>query len=466
MKLQKNNKYAKMIATMLLTSAILSGCGNAEAVVEPNESEVIEEIVEENINVVEEDIEVHDIVKDQYYYYNYFNITDQERENRLDIKYPNVVHRSNHIKTLLVRDGDVYKVLPVLLIVDDIEKVSTFYDLFTEEKLFDYSYNDISEIEGELDVQYHYYINGYNFSKIQNAIPYFDNKEIVGYGTCLYTQLFLIEHFDEFKEKDGINYQIDIDSIIEYFYDIPFNTGDLMISSYDYADNYVTTVPLENQVTSKELGLKSKYNAEEDKYFDFWKISDEEAEDRLANFEIVVDSKEEMTADSIHTLVFKDSEGNYKLMNIVMFVEDGMVRVSDVYTAIHLFDAPIVSKLNYKIVNENVHYYEGMDLENIVNVIPYFDDKEIVKIDIFNQTNYFVGESINELRKKDGVDYKYPESTYWFYLYPMEECNSAEISYSVEEYAKNYLVTVPQDMQVNSKDLKMNLDKDKVKTLN
>ncbi len=462
MKLQKNNKYAKMIASVLLTSTILTGCSSASAAVEPKESEVIEEVIN-----VDENIEVHDIPKDENYFYNYYKISNQERENRLnrlDIKYPDAMHRSLHVKTLIVKDNGLYKVLPIIELWDLSSKKALFYDFFTEEELFECPINDESELNFEWG-SYGDCTKGYDFSKIQNAIPYFDDKEIVEYGASYYAETFIDKYLNEFSKRDGIDYSVNMDDIIEYFYDIPWSSDDLFFSTYDYADNYVTTVPLENQVTSKELGLKSTYNKEEDKYFDFWKISDEELEERLNDLELI-DKDEKLIASTIQTLVFADKENNYKLMNVLMHVEGKTLELYDIYTGIHLFDAPIKDKLIYGNTKEGDHYYWGMDLENIQNSIPYFEDKTIVKLDVFDETNAFVTNSINALREKDGINYKYPESSYWFYLYPMGEYNTDNLEFTKEVYAKNYLRSVPQDMQVYAKDLKMGLDKDKVKTLN
>ena len=465
MKLQRNNKYAKMISSILLTSTILTGCSSAEAVVQPKETEIIEEA---ETPMVAKDTEVHDIAKDENYYLNYYKISDQERINRLsrlDIKYPDLVHRSQNIKTLIVKDNDVYKILPVIELWDTNNKISYFYDLFTEEELFEYPYKDISEVTATCDPYYGNYTGGYDFSKIKNAIPYFDDKEIVEFGVCFYAQTFFEKNLNKFAQRDDINYYLDIDGILEYYYDLPFNSDTLMINTYEYADNYVTTVPLENQVTSKELGLKSTHRIE-DKYSDYWKLTDEQINERLSDFEFD-DKNSEISADIIQTLVFKDEEDNYKVMNIRMSVNDNNeLEIYDVYTNMHLFDSKIKDNFGYSIGEEK---YVNIDFKHITNAIPYFENKEILDIYDFLECAYFVENNSNYFAEKDGINYKPLENSYYYYIYPKNgegDFSLEDIVKTKEEFAKYYIISLPDDLRVNSKDLKMGLDKDKVKVLN
>ena len=469
MKLQRNNKYAKMIASLLLTSAILTGCTSTNTVAEPVETEVIEtlhEIDEATEEIVEN--EIHDIDKSEYYYYDYYKISDRQKElrlERLDIKYPDVVHRSQNIKTLIVKDNDTYKVLPVIELRDSNKNTAYFYDLFTEEELFEYPYKDVSEIIGTYNESLGYYTDGYDFSKIKNAIPYFDDKEIVEYGVCFYAQTFLMRYLNEFRERDDINYHIDVDSIIDYFYDPPFHSDTLMINTYDYADNYVTTVPLENQVTSKELGLESTHRIE-DKYSDYWKLNDEEINERLCDFEFD-DKDSKISADTIQSLVFKDEDGNYKLMDITMNVNDNNeLEIYDVYTDMHLFDVKVNNNFGYSSEKEK---YVNIDFKHITNAVPYFENKEILDIYDFFGCVYFVGNNHDYLVEKSNIKYKPIENSYLYYIYPGNGTSNFSLDKIVktkEEYAKYYIISLPDDLRVTTKDLKLGLDKDKIKTLN
>ena len=457
MKLQRNNKYSKMIASVLLTSTILTGYSSAHAVIDQNESELID---------VVEDTEVHDIPKDENYFYNYYKISDNERENRLrrlDIKYPDAVHRSGYIRTLLVKDSGVYKVLPVIVKVDLMQNVMTFHDLFTEEKLFDYPFKNISEVDISPD-SYGDYSHGYDFSNIKNVIPYFDDKEIIEWGVCFYAETFIQKYLDEFKQKDGINYKLNMDDIISYFYTIPFQSDDMMLSTYDYADNYVTTVPLENQVTSEELGVKSTDYGVERKYSDFWKISNEEVENRLNNFEMI-DPEETLSCNLVQTLVFEDADKNIKIMNVIISSLGENITLKDAYTNIELFSAP-VKDFGYYSENETVRGYTGINFGKKFNEIPYFEDKKIIKLDVCTESNYYVFNNMDNLRQRDGIMYDPTEDSYCFYMYPMKSTDLEKLSYTRGEFARNYVITVPQDMQVYSKDLKLGLDNIKTKTLN
>lgn len=449
MKLQRNNKYSRKItsgiATILLMSSVLCGC---------NKIETTNDI---STNIVEE-------VKDENYYLNYYKITDEERLERLkelDIKYPNASHLGQYLKTLVVKDNDVYKILPVIELWDLNNNKSIFYDLFTEEKLFEYPFNDVKEITAEVNKEYGDYISGYDFNKIQNAIPYFKDKEIVEFGVCFYAETFLKKHLNEFSEKDGIEYKINMDDIIEYFYDIPFNPDNMLINTYDYADNYVTTVPVENQVTSKELGLESTYR-EEDKYSDYWKISKEEIEEKLNDFDIF-NEEFQMNASKIQTLILKDSDNNYKVMNVCMDILNSKVlEVYDVYSGTHLFDLLLTGKMAYDKIDEE---YVNIDLNNIYNAIPYFEDKEIVKIDNLLGTVHFVENNYNYFVNTDNINYKPLENSYYFYIHYNEEYSLGNIYMSKKDYAKYYIISVPEDLQVSTKDLGMKLEDLKVKVM-
>ena len=457
MQLQRSNKYTKKITkgitSILLTSSILL-----------NGTSVVASSVNNNTK-----IEIASDEKDQYYYLNFYKISDKDKNDRLsklDIKYPNALHRMDYINTLVVDDNGVYKIIPVIELYDLFEEKTDIYDLFTEEKLFelketkDYYYNNIKSDDYGM-------IHGHDFTKIENEIPYFKEHQVVEYGLSYYSAVFFEKHLYEFIKKDGINYKIDVDSIISYLYNIPFYTYKTLFTTYKLADNYVTTVPNENRVTSEELGVKSTYRIE-DKYSDFWKISDEEINEKILNFEIS-NSTETYNELTVHTLVLKDKDDNYKLLNVLLKDEnnDGNIEFIDLYTEKYLFEAPFEGEFYYFVgENDYEHENKGINFEKMRNAIPYFDDKTIVKLDIANATNAFMYENFNYFRKKDKINYKYIEGSYYSRIYPLENNSDEPIVLSKEAYLKNYVVTLPEDLQVPTKELLKGLDNVKTKTLN
>ena len=464
-----NRLYTKMITSVVLVSTILSGCSsNTGAQDEPLVTAEVEPVATATVEPLEtaeiaEDNGIHDIEKNQKYYLNYYKIGDNERARRmerLDIKYPDSVHWSIYIKTIIVEDHGTYKVIPALEIWDLNKQKSVFYDLFTEEKLFDFPLDEETDYETDY---YGYYKKGFDIDKIENAISYFDDKAIIEFGVCFYAETFFEKHIHDFRIRDGIDYEINMDDIIEYYYNIPFNSDEMMLITSEYAENYVTTVPLENQVTTEELGLTCTYNREEDRYFDFWKISNEEVRERASEYDLK-NGEDKVSPESIYTLVIKDAEDNYKLMHTIMTDDGKTMSFYDFYTLIHLFDAPITSTFYYKVKSQENHYFEGIDLNSIKKAIPYFDDKKIEKVDFYIETNNFLSERLEELSKKDGIDYKCPEQSYYYQLIPPTEAETSmsTLFYSRTALLNNYLRTVPLDMQVGRKDLEVGLDKDKI----
>ena len=441
MKLQRNNKYVnkltKGLSTLLLVSTILTGVNvNAYA-------------NEENI-------------KNPFYYLNFYRISDNERNDRLtklDIKFPEAIHVMDNIDTLVVNDNGTYKVMPVIRVYDNFKEKMEVYDLFTEEKLFELP--ETIEVYNNVKLNNYSQKVGHDFSKIENAIPYFSNKEIVDYGSCTYLTLFFEKNMKEFSKRDSIDYQFNRFMLLSYLYEANVNPLRSQYSTQRLADNYVTTVPIENQVTSEELGLKASSH-DEDKYFDFWKYNEQNLEQNLEDFEVVFPDAV-LSGAGVQTLVFKDNEGNYKLMNVLMNIQNNKMYLYDLFSNTELFNVNMIADLEYKMDNNFVHQYTGIDFSTVYDAIPYFNDKQIIKLDTCTEINNFVYENIVEFSNKDKINYKYPEGSYFYYNFPYDFEYNDDIVMTEEEYAKNYLVNVPTEMQVYSKDLKLGLDNVKTK---
>ena len=113
MKLQRNNKYAKKITAglgaVILSASILVGCGN---------------------NTTEKSIETPTVtemsmptpeIKNEYYYLNYYKLSDDEVNNALkdyELKFPDSIWRMNQIYSLIIKDSNEnYKVLQIIYIL-------------------------------------------------------------------------------------------------------------------------------------------------------------------------------------------------------------------------------------------------------------------------------------------------------------------------------------------------------------
>src|SRR5574344_933489 len=103
MKLQRNNKYTKRLtaglASAILSASILVGCTNTQALT-PTPTPTPIEIVE---------VEEKPIIKDVNYFFNYYKISDEEVEKRLedyDIKHKDAKWCMVNIGTVLLEDKD------------------------------------------------------------------------------------------------------------------------------------------------------------------------------------------------------------------------------------------------------------------------------------------------------------------------------------------------------------------------
>lgn len=433
MKLQRKNKYSKKIAVGLLSAVLfanLVGCDDTKAMNEVANEVVIEEIVVDNV---------------EEKYTNFYDITEEEKEKRMEalqIKYPDAVTLLNQVSSFTIKDSEGnYKVIQTLERYNENSDIITYYDLFTEEKLFDLVITEECGYDSSTNL-----FTNVDFSTIHNEIPYFKDKEIVEYGMCLGTIAFVRNHFNEVCGTNGVYEDYDYSYVFNYLFSENFIDSETYFTVKELADNYVTMVPKAYQVTAEEMGIRPTYR-EERKYADYWKISNEEKEERMKDVEIVK-PLQKFQASVVHTLIFKDKEENIKIMNVYLLSQNNKITFCDLYSGIALFESTINGDIKY--TDEG---YTGINFNFKENSIPYFEDKEIISIDNAHVSNWYVQLNIGSLRARDNINYEIPDFGCIYYMYPYGSFDLNNLFFSKQEYAECYVVTVPKEMQVATREL-------------
>lgn len=460
MKLQRNNKYLNKItaglSSLLLASTLIAGCAN-ENEGTLNSTKIVE-TVDEQIPVVDEQVPAEK-VRDITYFLNYYRLRKEAveiEEKKYDVKYPNELLRMNQVNTLIVKNNEEenYKIILVKQIIDKENNIIHYYELFTDEHIFDMSYN------GNAETDKYGKISNYDFNNMQNAIPFFDNNKVVEYGLCNYSGLFVTTHLKELSKRDGIDY---MDPKWEPCYILfprkEFNTSEEFHTTKEMLWFYVQVVLPENTITGYQMGLPISYR-EEDKYKDYWKLSDKEIQSNIADFEIKSPNTV-LNARNAQTLVIKDSKDNYKVLNTIMYENGNMQEFYDLYSGLYLFSLVNSGDITYD-ANKG---YSGFNFNSMTDAIPYFDDKTIAKLDSLPKTNYFISEHIQELSEKDGIKYNSPEEGLSYILYPTGEYFTADINHTLEEYARVLAQSVPKEMLVPYNELIVGLELENAKVL-
>lgn len=458
MKLQRNNKFkgkiARGISTLLLTSMLLSGCSTAVSAETVENPTTIPDAVE---HTIEETTYSNTGKFPSNYYLNYYKIDNEEVEKRysvFDIKYPNALWSLNYLSTVLVKDSnDDYKVIQAFIYINTSNKKIEVYDLSTEVELFEFPYDDLNS---DLTINNSGLFYNAKIDKATNKAPYFDNAEIVGFGSLGYEILFLNDIIEEQREKDGISYILYLPEVYNQVYTDNMDFTNNFKTTQELLKDYVKYVPIEHQLNSKELGLKPTYPAER-KFFDSYKISDEQIDSRISKLNIH-DKNEKISMGSVYTLVLKDSDDDYKLLSVISSNEgEDKKEFYDLYTKEYLFTLKCKKDFDYDI---DSGLFKNIDFSKLIDPIDYFNDKKICYMADCREVNYFSIRNIDELSKEDGITYKMPCSPILYILFPTGSYYIEEQFYTVEQYARNY-VTLPEDMIVTAKEL--GFENDKVK---
>lgn len=189
-------------------------------------------------------------------------------------------------------------------------------------------------------------------------------------------------------------------------------------------------------------------------YFDFMDITDEEINKRISEIDIKNPDKI-CNMNYVKTVVTIDDNGDYQVL-LTSIVEDEMVAdFYDVFTEKYLFTLKNSNGFYYE--NENSYYYD-MDLSNIDEKTPYFDDKEIVAIGDNYAMIYFVNDYLNEVKQQIGLKYntlpnKYYDCIYEYYNSIIDgdfyETPNYELNFSISELAKQYVRFLPNELRMD-----------------
>lgn len=444
MKLIKNNKYKNRvtagIGALVLSLGILTGCNNNNNNNNNNSEISYNEVVSPLQNSLE----------DVDYLSNYYNISDSElntRINNLEIKHPNREIDINKLLSLAVKDKDGnYKTFYVLYINQN--NKLRFYDIFTECFMFELDYSDFKYNE---DNNGKYAID---CSKINTQLDYFDDKEILGIGSCYYAINFYIEYFQDIIDRYG-----KIDKY--YTYDTVYQCNNSFNkSSYnvlDIAKIYSKYVVKEFQETSKELTLSSNnlekvnnlvFSLDDHDYFcNYYNISDEEVFSRISNIDMKYPNKK-VNSLLIFSLVLKDKNDDYKT---IMLLSSGFSDDNNMVNLYDPFTEEVVCKINYDdlIISYTSAKYD-VDTSKIIPCVDYLKDNKIISIGNCYHSITFFGEYFEEIIDKYGTTGTYNYNT-------ISQCSEAynheNEFYTVNELAYIYSKYVVSEFQVTSKEL-------------
>ncbi|MBQ3404181.1 MAG: hypothetical protein IJG63_02035 [Oscillospiraceae bacterium] len=451
MKLIKENKYSKkltnVIASILIASTILSGCGSVSA---SSDTELTPTPTVTEEVVVNSPIPSLDPKKLSRYYCNYYKISDEEVENRMEnynIKYKNSLWCMSYIMYTVIKYDNNIKLIPCIQMLDNKNNLLRIFDLESENLLY------TIPCPGDLKLTDSGSYNNLDLTQISVKSDFLKDKEIIEYASCIYDLTFLNDYIDFFRERDGFNYYYLNDyKCFNEVYPDGLEIDNVFMTEEDLFKEYVKYVPLENQITAKEMGLEIDYPIER-KYSDAWRISNEELEERTSKLNIL-NEDEENTMNSVFTLVLKDSQDNYKLMNVIFQkrtneLNEDILCFIDIYTGQDLFS---IKANGNECFNYDTGEFENIDFDSIHNSLPYFDDKEICYLSSIIETNVFVSNHIEEFRERDNVMYEYQTDDAFYALFPRGEYHMSEVSYTTKEYASLY-VRLPEEMIVYAKDL-------------
>ena len=401
-------------------------------------------------------------LEDVNYFSNYFNISNEELQNRLnglDIKNPEKVITLNKVGTLILKgiNGD-YKIIQTGEYSDFENSKLVLYDLFTEEIICSINTSDMDYSIGDFDVSHGKYEN-IDTNKFTDISSNLDGYEIVEYGTVQYAIEFIVKHFNELLSNYApLDAYYTVDTVDQNNYLVKDEMGkyyeEISITIYELAENYVRNIPYEFQISSKDLNLSS--NKLEYKY-NVYSISEEEKQKRLSKLEMIA-SKEVIDVSEVLTLVLENSNSEPKILLAYAQSQDGInFKLYDLFTNEFLCNFNVENKDNIQFSkNDRLIGYDESDCSNKSELL---DNYYIKQIGLYDYSLSYVVENIDYFRNRDGIDYKIMSDAY-FNVFPN---GKQGVSMSIEEYAEAYVTYTPEELQISSKNLKISNDKTLIK---
>ena len=250
MKLQRNNKYARRITAglgaLVVSLGILTGCNNSNGFLSKEDIAIERMYDGENLK---------DSLRDPNYFSNYYMISDEEVEKRLEninIKNPDEIVSLGDVGTLVLKDkNDCLKVIQTREYRDFENHSIMLYDLFTGDLICNIDSTYMNYNIGNFDESNGKYIS----VKASNFI--IENKnlkdyEVLEYGNPQYIIYFLANHFNDLINNYGpevTTYSYDIGEPNDYL----FGGEEKLFKEFEYsikkiAINYAKNVPIEFQI--------------------------------------------------------------------------------------------------------------------------------------------------------------------------------------------------------------------------
>ena len=495
MKLQRNNKYARRITAglgaLVVSLGILTGCNNSNGFLSKEDIAIERMYDGENLK---------DSLRDPNYFSNYYMISDEEVEKRLEninIKNPDEIVSLGDVGTLVLKDkNDCLKVIQTREYRDFENHSIMLYDLFTGDLICNIDSTYMNYNIGNFDESNGKYIS----VKASNFI--IENKnlkdyEVLEYGNPQYIIYFLANHFNDLINNYGpkvTTYSYDIGEPNDYL----FGGEEKLFKEFEYsikkiAINYAKNVPIEFQIPSKYIELEEKDSIKDNIYdfmdyekdnkmYDLYKnledpnyltnyfnISNNEISNRLERLDIKNPEKV-ITLNKVGTLLLKDKFGGYKVVQVSEYYdyENGNIILCDLFT----------EEVLCQIDKDDLDHYIGSWSEThgkYINVTPdmftilndSLNDYEIIEYGTIQYAYDFVLNHFDEIIYKYGnktASYSWNNKDQNDYLFKDElDKYYSEISRTIYELACNYVKNVPYEFQIESKDLNLSSSKEEYK---
>ena len=192
----------------------------------------------------------------------------------------------------------------------------------------------------------------------------------------------------------------------------------------------------------------------------YYKISDEEVSKRLKNLDIKNPSKT-ITMEKVGTLVLKDKNDDYKIIQTGEYTdyENNIVTLYDIFTEEVLCSISL-NDMDYDIGNPDVSHcvYTNITPDMFTILNDSLNNYKIVEYGTVQYSTEFISKHFIELIDKYApcvVDYTCNTWEQSFFLFPDEGINYSDIEYPISKIAENYVINVPIEFQIASKELNL-----------
>ena len=192
----------------------------------------------------------------------------------------------------------------------------------------------------------------------------------------------------------------------------------------------------------------------------YYKISDEEVSKRLKSLDIKNPSKT-ITMEKVGTLVLKDKNDDYKIIQTGEYTdyENNIVTLYDIFTEEVLCSISL-NDMDYDIGNPDVSHcvYTNITPDMFTILNDSLNNYKIVEYGTVQYSTEFISKHFIELIDKYApcvVDYTCNTWEQSFFLFPDEGVNYSDIEYPISKIAENYVINVPIEFQIASKELNL-----------